>query len=106
MLLLPSPPDSSVTATPSTVLNVFPYSNFTLYCNVTLFPVGTNPSTTSYQWMGEGVMTMNDSNLPVQLPSSVSDGTFTYQCSATVTVSGMSTQTIASDTVTVRGESS
>ena len=88
-------------ATPSTVLDISPYNNFTLTCTVT-----TNPSithTTYYQWAGNSVSSANSATVTTAIDST--PGQYLYQCNATVTVAAqLSTVTIASNTVTVRGK--
>ena len=91
-------PGSTVTASPVTVLDVSPYNNFTLTCNVTVTPPVTF---ISYVWSGMNVITMNSSTITVL---STTTGTSPYQCSATVTVSGLTPVTAVNSTmVTVGG---
>ena len=91
-------PGSTVTASPTTVLDVSPYNNFTLTCSITVTPSVTS---ISYVWSGNHVITMNSSTITVL---STTTGTSSYQCSATVTVSGLSPVTaVSSDNVTVGG---
>ena len=87
--------DFTVTATPSTVLDISPYNNFTLSCTVT-----TNPAITliAYQWAGISVSSVNSATITVY---SSTPGQFSYQCSATV--AQLSTVPTANTTMTVRG---
>ena len=93
------PLDSTVTAIPSTVLNVFPYNMFILTCSVVVYPT-TTPIVT-YQWTGNNVPMINTSSVSV-LSNTV--GSSYYQCNVTVTVSLLNT-VISSSTaeVTVKG---
>ena len=86
-------------ATPSTVLDISPYNNLiTLTCTVTTNPIITH---ITYQWAGNSVSSANSATVTV---FGSTPGQYPYQCSATVTVGQLSTVTIASNTVTVRGK--
>ena len=92
--------DSTAMATPSTVLDVSPYNNFSLSCSISV-----NPSTTpniTYQWTGDNVAQPNTANTSA---STTTAGSPSYQCNATVNVPLLN-QVVTSDTttVTVRGK--
>ena len=93
------PLDSTVTAVPSIVLNVFPYNMFILTCSVVVYPT-TTPIVT-YQWTGNNVPMTNTSSVSV-LSNTV--GSSYYYCNVIVTVSLLNT-VISSDSaaVTVKG---
>ena len=92
--------DSTAMATPSTVLDVSPYNNFSLTCSVSV-----NPSITSnitYQWTGDNAVQPDTANTTA---SATTAGSSTYQCNATVMVPSVmgSVVTSVTTTVTVRG---
>ena len=91
-------PGSTVTASPTTVLDVSPYNNFTLTCTGTVTPSVT--PTISYVWSGNHVTTMDSSTITVL---STTTGTSPYQCSATVTVSGLTPVTAVNSTIVTVG---
>ena len=92
--------DSTAMATPSTVLDVSPYNNFSLSCSVSV-----NPSTTptiTYQWTGDNVAQPNTANTAALATIA---GSSSYQCNATVMMSMLNpVVTIDTTTVTVRGK--
>ena len=91
--------DSTAMATPSTVLDVCPYNNFSLSCSVSV-----NPSTTpniTYQWTGDNAVQPDTANTTA---SATTAGSSTYQCNATVVVSMLNpVVTSNTTTLTVRG---
>ena len=91
--------DSTATATPSTVLDVSPYNNFSLSCSVFVNPP-TTPNIT-YQWTGDNVAQPDIANTSA---STTTAGPSSYQCNATVMVSMLNpVVTSNTTTVTVRG---
>ena len=86
-------------ATPTTVLDVSPYNNFSLSCSVFVNPP-TTPNIT-YQWTGDNVAQPDTANTTA---SATIVGPSSYQCNATVMVSMLNpVVTIDNTTVTVRG---
>ena len=91
--------DSTAMATPSTVLDASPYSNFSLSCSVFVNPP-TTPNIT-YQWTGDNVSQPDTANTAA---SATTAGSSSYQCNATVMVSMLNpVVTSNTTTVTVRG---
>ena len=93
--------DSTAMTTPSIVLDVSPYSTFSLTCSVFV-----NPSTTytvTYQWTGDNIAQPNLTNTAA---SATTAGSSSYQCNATVMVPSVLGYVVTSDTtkVTIRGK--
>ena len=92
---------STVMATPSTVLDISPYT--TSHSLALLQQTLLITHTTYYQWAGNSVSSANSATVTTAIDST--PGQYLYQCNATVTVAAqLSTVTIASNTVTVRGK--
>ena len=93
--------DSTAMATPSTVLDVSPYNNFSLTCSVSVNPSTPTPNIT-YQWTGDNVAQPDTANTSA---STTTAGSSSYQCNAIVMVSILNpVVTIDNTTVTVRGK--
>ena len=105
--------DSSVTPNSIIRLDISPYNEFQLTCNITVYPLNTpsNLISATFQWPQEdsyGVGSVSSdgviSDLFVTLSSILSDNeTYVYECTSEVTINGLTAMITNTSIVTVKG---